>query len=456
MLIQQFKDENLAQYSYSISDGGRMLVIDPARNIEPYLEYAKKENVKIAGVALTHSHADFVAGHVELSQKTKAPILAGPGTEAQFDWNKLKDGDRVQLGSYLLDVWHTPGHTANSISLLLMDFQENPIAIFTGDTLFIGDCGRPDLASAGEDSSDQSEVQAKQLFDSLQKFRSLPTEVIVYPGHGAGSLCGKNLSKANSSSMAEEFNRNWALKEKDKEIFARRILRGQPYVPEYFFHCVELNGKVIDSLEHEYKRIKNIQISSPKEMAELEEGALIVDTRPEDLFKKGHLEGAINIPDSSSFESWLGSLISPLEKFVLVLEEKADVASLLKRIGKLGYLSNVKATYRGNVGEVKSAYAAPGLLIEQPRMFHILDVRSQLESYDKKFPEAFNIPLQELRKRVGEIPNHKPVVVHCAGGYRSALGASIVESMRPELDVLDLSTAVTQFGSQSAVACSAK
>src|SRR5690554_1460830 len=301
MKIEQFEDKGLAQYSYAVlSEGTReVVIIDPARDPQQYYRFAKNSSSEIVGVILTHSHADFVSSHAEIQRKTGAKIYVSTHMEASFDHEKIEEGTTISLGKIKLKALYTPGHSFDSISVLL-EHDGNDKAVFTGDTLFIGDVGRPDLRGNGENTENMRRALAREMYYSIHnKLKKLPEDIVVYPGHGAGTLCGKSLGTDSSSTMGREFKENYAFQERAEEDFIEILLENQPFIPPYFSYDVALNKTGAKDLESSLK-----EISSLKHENDLG-GAIIIDTRPEKEFKKGHLSGAINIQNGEKFETWL-------------------------------------------------------------------------------------------------------------------------------------------------------
>lgn len=442
MEIVQFDDKNLAHYSYAIISNGEMALIDPARDPKPYFDLAQEKDAKIKAIIETHPHADFVSSHKEIHEATGATIYVSKLLGAAYPNQTFDDGDEIKLGDIILKSLNTPGHSPDSISIIA---QENgkDYAVFSGDTLFIGDCGRPDLRETAGHLTSQRRDLAKQMFHSLRdKMLPLADNVLVYPAHGAGSLCGKGLSSANMSTIGTEKASNWSLQQSTEEDFINELLENQPFVPKYFVHSVELNKVGAPNFK---ASISNVKISDqlPAKLSDL----VIIDTRNETEFKKGYLPGSINLMVDTKFETWLGSIISPEERFYLIGESKEELEALIHRIAKIGYEDQVAGAFVS--GEI-SGNQIPKINIDQfsksPDDYTIVDIRNATEVAQKRiFKNTIDIPLPELRERVGEIPNSKPIVVHCAGGYRSAAGASIINEAIKDAQVYDLSYAISKF-----------
>ncbi|CAL1517730.1 MBL fold metallo-hydrolase [Chitinophaga sp. MM2321] len=444
MKIKQFEDKPLAHYSYAIlsEKDAKIVLIDPSRDISPYLDYAKEQDAVITAVIETHPHADFISGHLELYHATGATIYCSGLTGAAYPHIHFDDERTVTLGECTLKAVNTPGHSPDSICVVLeQDGQDK--AVFTGDTLFIGDCGRPDLRENTGKVSAKREVLAKQMYYSLrEKLMILHDDVIVYPAHGAGTLCGKALSEANQSTIGAEKKTNWSLQKLTEDAFTKMILEEQPFVPKYFPYDVSLNRMGAPDLTPALSRIPVVGESNRSD-----KNIIVIDTRPAPVFKQGHLPNSINIQDGNKFETWLGSIISPEEKFYLVAETAEQLQQLMKRTAKIGYEPFIESAFVLQEGSEKTALIDPAIFKQQLSDFTIVDVRNESEMNESPvFPAAINIPLPELRERINEIPVNKPVVIHCAGGYRSAAGSSIVgNALGGQVEVYDLGEAIKEF-----------
>lgn len=440
MIIEQFFDSNLAHYSYAILNDGAVAVIDPSRDPEPYYNFVRKHNAELRYIIETHPHADFVSSHLEMSKHTGLPVYISEHYDAEYDHVDVKDGDEFELGSGKLQMMFTPGHSPDSISVLAINDEAHIDAVFTGDSLFIGDCGRPDLREEKGNMQTQREELAKQMYHTLQdKFLNLADEVMVYPAHGAGSLCGKGLSDKNVSTMGEERANNWSLKVTSEDEFVKALLEDQPFIPKYFSYDVKLNKQGAPDFAASVSTVdKSNQFS--------EDGTLIIDTRAEGKFKAGHAPGAINLMEGEKFETWLGSIVAPGEEFNLVAENEGTLNSLIERTAKIGYEHQIKKAIADNIHGTQTT---PILDIEHfksnPDAYTIVDIRNESEVKNGKiFDSAISVPLHELREKKNEIPRDKPIVVHCAGGYRSAAGASILENGE-QVAVYDLSDNIKDF-----------
>lgn len=447
MKIKQFEDKNLSHFSYAVVSDfeKKIILIDPARNVQPYLEYAKEMDVQIVGVMETHPHADFVSSHLELHQLTGATIYTSRLVDALYPHQTFDDGQSIQIGKIKLSAINTPGHSPDSISILL-EHEGTQKAVFTGDTLFIGDCGRPDLREgAGKIQSTRLEL-AKQMYHSLrEKLMVLNDGVIVYPAHGAGTLCGKNLSKESSSTIGKEKQTNWSLQKATEEEFVENLLADQPFVPLYFSYDVELNRKGAAPLQESIAKIKIKD--NGNQTFELDANVWVIDARKEDDFKEGHLPHSINLMEDGKFETWLGSMIQPAEKFYLAGESKEQLQRMMIRVAAIGYETAVAGALVVTGGNEKEATIDVNNFKNHANEYTIVDVRNASEVKQRKiFPGSLSIPLAELRTKWNEIPINKPIVVHCAGGYRSAAASSLLHSnLQGNIPVLDLGENIKTF-----------
>ena len=449
MQIKQFEDKNLSHYSYAILSEceKKIIVIDPARNPQPYLDYAKDNNAQITGVIETHPHADFVSSHLELHKITGATLYVSKLVDAFYPHQSFDEGQIIQLGKIKLSALNTPGHSPDSISIVLEQDGKQK-AVFTGDTLFIGDCGRPDLREgAGKIKTTRVEL-AKQMYHSLRdKFMQLQDDVLVYPAHGAGTLCGKNLSKESSSTIGNEKSSNWSLQDSTEEEFIKNLLADQPFVPQYFPFDVELNRKGASPLQESIASINTNEIVSDKDAKELDKNIWIVDTRKEEDFKEGHLPHSINLMENGKFETWLGSIIKPNEKFYLAGESNEQLQRMINRVAAIGYESAILKAFAVSDASIQEAEIDVDLFKNHMKDYTIVDVRNTSEVKEGKiFSNSISIPLAEVRNRVSEIPTDKPIVVHCAGGYRSAAASSLIHAkLNGTVNVFDLGEAIKQF-----------
>ena len=443
MEVIQFEDKNLAHYSYALISDGKMALIDPARNPQPYYDLADEKSAEIIAVIETHPHADFISSHKEIAEKTGATIYVSKILGAEYKHTSFDDGDELLVGNATLKAINTPGHSPDSICIVAINKDGKEEFLFSGDTLFIGDCGRPDLRESAGTVTAQRKELALNMYHSLRdKLMCLPDDVIVYPAHGAGSLCGKGLSSKNASTIGAEKASNWCLQKLSEEEFLEEILANQPFVPKYFGHAVELNKKGAGSYE---EGIENVKVNEG--ITDDLKDYVVIDTRNEAAFKEGHLDHSINLMDDTKFETWLGSIVSPGEPFYMIADSADSLNTLISRVAKIGYENQVESamvatSIQGNKDETIDLEAFKS----SPENFTIVDIRNATEVKNKNvFKNAVEIPLPELRERVSEIPTGKPIVVHCAGGYRSAAGASIIKNHLNSTVVLDLSYAIKEF-----------
>ncbi len=447
MMVRQFNDAPLAHYSYAILSQGKMVLIDPSRNPQPYYQLAEKEKATIVGVFETHPHADFVSSHLQVHKETGAQIFVSKLVGASYPHQSFDEGDSFVFGDVVIKAIHTPGHSPDGITFHVIDKVTKEEALFTGDTLFIGDVGRPDLReNAGNMTAKRREL-AEAMFETLQtKFNELKDDVLVYPAHGAGSLCGKNMSDAPSSTLGNERQGNWAFQIKEKEAFVKEILKDQPFIPSYFGFNVDINKEGAENFDSSIAKVR-VQIGVTK----LPSNALIIDTRDQEDFKKGHFKGSINIMarnENDKIETWLGAIVQPKEKFYLIVESITSINEVLSRIAKIGYETQLEAIVTIGIEADLEATEILDLAAfrNDPSNYTIVDIRNASEhNNDPKFETAKNHPLNDLRNTAAQIPQEKPIVVHCAGGYRSAAGSSVIASLLKESKVYDLSEAIKDF-----------
>ncbi len=441
MNIKQFEYKPLAHYSYAIVSKGKMAVIDPERNPEQYYAFAKANNAEIVAIIETHPHADFVSSHLEIHKKTGATIYNSKKLGADYPHQSFDEGDSIALGNITLKAINTPGHSPDSITIIATEGDKT--TLFTGDTLFIGDVGRPDLREKAGNMKAKREELAEMMYNTMQnKFKDLPDDAVVYPAHGAGSLCGKNLSDANSSSLGSERMGNWAFKDQSKKQFMDTLLEGQPFIPSYFGYNVDINKRGAADLKPAIAKIPFVENSVPT--------GLIIDMRKKETFKKGHLKNSINIDAASEddkFETWLGAIVQPKEEFTLVVDSESSKDNILHRVAKIGYeqqLKQIVTLPKENLVNTEKLDLAD--FKNNPDNYTIVDIRNQSEINEGKFfNKALSHPLNELRGTASKIPTDKPIVVHCAGGYRSAAGSSILNKELKGVRVYDLSDDIEQF-----------
>ncbi|MGB3590357.1 MAG: MBL fold metallo-hydrolase [Nonlabens sp.] len=441
MKVKQFEYKPLAHYSYALESEGKVAIIDPERDPAQYLAFAEEHDAAIVAIIETHPHADFVSGHLELHKATGATIYNSRELGASYPHKAFDQGDKISLGSIELEAMNTPGHSPDSITVIARD--GNDTVLFTGDTVFIGDVGRPDLReNAGNTTSKRRELAAMMYDTITTQFTHLPDDAVVYPAHGAGSLCGKNMSDAASSTLGDERRNNWAFQQQSKEEFMATILEGQPFIPSYFGYNVDLNKSGTGDVNPAIDKI-------PFVMNTMATG-VIVDMRDESHFKKGHLKGSFNIQavsQNAKFETWLGSIVEPTESFTLVIDRKENNKALLHRVAKIGYEKLLNQVITLPDEKLPSSEV---LDLEHfknhPESYTIVDIRNASEVEEGKFfDHAISLPLNDLRNTAGDLSINRPIVAHCAGGYRSAAGASIIKAVLPEATVYDLSDHVKQF-----------
>jgi hydroxyacylglutathione hydrolase len=441
--IVQFEDKSLAHFSYAIIAGNDMVIVDPARDGSPYLEFATTNGLTIKGVIETHPHADFVSSHKEISEKTGAKVFISALAGVSYQHTPFDEGDVIELeDGVVLKAIHTPGHSPDGISIILLQ-DGLEVAVFTGDTMFIGDVGRPDLREKVGNIQQQRDSLARMMYRSTrEKLMVLPDDVKVFPSHGSGSLCGKALGDAYVSTIGQEKIQNYALQEMTEDQFVKLLLQDQPFIPKYFGYDVELNRKGAPDLETSLTEVEIL-----KDNTSLPSDVLIVDVRPSEAFRGSHIQGAINIPDSGKLETWLGSVIGPEERFYLVAGSMDKLALALQKLSKIGYELLVDGAFVYNLQNGDKGLAFDKAAFEQERSaYTVIDVRNTSEVKSKKiFSNSIVIPLPELRDRLNEIPADKPVVVHCASGYRSAIAASILQEFLKQQKVIDMGEAVKQY-----------
>jgi len=432
MYFQQFYLTCLAHASYMLGSEGVAAVVDPQRDVDLYLEEARAQNLKIAYVIETHLHADFVSGHHELAARTGAEIVLGSKAGATFKHRAVKDGNEIRLGNCTLRFLETPGHTDESICILVSDPARGrePWAALTGDTLFIGEVGRPDLSPVHS-----AQELASLLYDSLHtKLLTLPDSVEVYPAHGAGSLCGRNISPERQSTIGKERQFNYALRPMSREAFVTMVTAELPERPEYFGKDVEMNRAGAPALA---AHPKSAALSPPEVSRRQKEGALVLDTRPATLFGAGSIPGSLHIALSGQYATWAGTLIGLEKPVILVVEEEERVEESALRLARVG-IENVVGYLEGGI----LAWQQAGLplnevsqiavlqlreqLLEDPSAITVIDVRRKQEWEVGHIEQATLKPLHALSQELTGLDRAKPVAVHCQGGYRSSIATSIL------------------------------
>jgi len=437
MILHQFYLNCLAHASYIVGDEktGVAAVVDPQRDVDQYVAFAAEHQLRIAHVFLTHLHADFVAGHLELRDRTGAAIYLGAAAKAEYAFTPLATGDRVEFGDVRLEALETPGHTPESISILVYDLARSaaePHAVLTGDTLFIGDVGRPDLRVAlGWSAADLGGM----LYDSLRaKLLALPDSSLVYPAHGAGSLCGKAISKETVSTIGEQRRSNYALQPMTKAAFVDLVTADQPDAPPYFTYDAVLNSRERPTLDEALAR--ELQpMTLDQVLAVRDVGGQILDTRDAAEFGAAHLAGSINIGLGGQYATWAGTVLSRDKPIVIVADpgREGESAVRLGRIGfdhVVGYLKDgmrsveVRPDLTASTERVSAPLAAERLATGQPVA---VDVRAPREREQKRVAGSLSVPLNHLTERVAELPRDRPLLVFCAGGYRSSIAASLLQ-----------------------------
>jgi glyoxylase-like metal-dependent hydrolase (beta-lactamase superfamily II)/rhodanese-related sulfurtransferase len=440
MKIEQIYTGCLAQGAYYIESNGEAAIIDPLREVQPYIERAKQANAKIKYVFETHFHADFVSGHVDLSKATGAPIVYGPTTmPLGFDAIVATDNQEFKIGNITIKLLHTPGHTMESSCYLLLDENGKETALFSGDTLFIGDVGRPDLAQKVVEDLTQEKL-ASHLFDSLRnKIMVLPDDLTVYPAHGAGSACGKNMSKETTDTLGNQKATNYALRaDMTKEEFTKEVITGLTAPPAYFPLNVMMNIQGYDNIDQVLER--GTQALSPEafEAAANETGALILDTRHAQEFAKGFIPNSVNIGIDGSFAPWVGAMIPDIKQQILIVAElgrEEEIVTRLARVGydySIGYLAGGFKSWIDAGKEVDSirSISANELAEIQAKdsSINILDVRKKSEFDSEHILNATSAPLDYINESMMQVDKNKTYYVHCAGGYRSMIFASTLKA----------------------------
>ncbi len=429
MYIEQLYTNCLAEAAYYIESEGKAAIIDPIRETEPYLALAAKRGATITYIFETHFHADFVSGHIDLSKKTGAPIIYGPLADTKYKVVNAKDGEIFLLGKLRIQALHTPGHTPESTCYLLLDENGKEHAVFTGDTLFVGDVGRPDLL----DGKMSREELANMLYDSLnKKIKPLPDSVIVYPAHGPGSACGKNIGKETFSTIGEQKKFNYALKASTREQFVKEVTDGIVPPPNYFFEDARINKDGYDPIDEVVTR-SHAPLSMEQFGEALRKGSLILDTRKADDFEKGFLSGSINIGLNGQYAIWAGTLINIDQPLVLVADEGKELESIL-RLARVGY-ENVQGYLQGGIAawngklEVVRSIQPDAMKQEIEKGAAVIDVRKPGEWSVAHLKDATFVPLANMPNNLSALNKTKPYLVHCGGGYRSMTAISLMRKL---------------------------
>ena len=435
MIVEQIYTSCLSQGSYYIESDGEAAIVDPLRELAPYIARAAKDNARIKYIFETHFHADFVSGHLSLSKKTNAPIVFGPTAKTHFESIIATDGQQFLLGELTIIALHTPGHTTESTTYLLKDKEGKDQAIFSGDTLFLGDVGRPDLAQKAAKIT--QEQLAGMLYKSLRtKIMPLADDVIIYPAHGAGSACGKNLSEETVGTLGEQKKLNYALRENMTEAeFIKEVTEGLLAPPKYFPLNVKMNKEGYEDFEDVIKRSQKEFSAEELEEIANHSDAIILDVRSQDEFAKGHIPQSIFIGIDGSFAPWVGALIGDVKQPLLLVVPKGRERETITRLSRVGF-DNTLGTLKGGfeswknsgkeTNQVKSITAEEfkNSIVKNTKIF---DVRKPVEFDSEHIPQASNTPLDFINEHLEEFPKQKEFYVHCAGGYRSMIAASVLK-----------------------------
>lgn len=439
MIVEQIYTKCLSQGSYYIESEGEAAVIDPLREIDSYIERAAKRKAKIKYVFETHFHADFVSGHLSLSKKTNAPIIFGPNADPSFESKIAVDGEKFKIGEITLQLIHTPGHTMESSCYLLRDEDDKEVAIFTGDTLFLGDVGRPDLAQENKKLS--KEYLAGQLFDSLRdKLMPLPDSITIYPAHGAGSACGKKMMDLTSDSLANQKKVNYALrKDMTKEEFINEVTKDLSSPPKYFPSNVELNKGGYEDVSTIIKKSLNPISIHNFNLLRKQSDVLILDVRSKSLFSRGHIPGSLFVGLEGMFAPWAGTLIEDINQKIIIVSPKGKEEEAISRLARVGFDNVVGfldggydkwSRSSGKIKEIKCISAKEFVGETGSSKRNIYDVRGEDEFKIGHFPGAKNTPLKKIDKYIDELRKNAPLYIYCKGGYRSVIASSIISKSR--------------------------
>ncbi|MGV6862535.1 MAG: MBL fold metallo-hydrolase [Putridiphycobacter sp.] len=436
MKIEQIFTSCLAEMAYYLESKGEAVVIDPLRDIEPYLERLEYDKAELKYIFLTHFHADFVSGHLDLAQKTGAKIVYGPGAAADFDFYNAQDDEEFKFGEATLKVIHTPGHTMESISILLTDDKGKQQCIFTGDCLFIGDVGRPDLAIKQGELTEED--LARHLYKSLRnKIMTLPDDIIVYPNHGAGSACGKNMSKETYDTLGHQKETNYALRaDMSEDEFVKEVLTGLTTPPQYFPKNARLNKAVVTEIDAIVARgTKELSVDEAQKL--VEDGAIILDTRHQNEFVKEHIPGSIFIGLDGQFAPWVGTLIKDIDQKFVVVADYGREEEAVRRLARIGYdyaqgfIPNAVDSWKAAGLETESIQQVTPAELEKLNVesdVDILDVRRKSEYQSEHIIGAENQPLDTIFANLDNlVDKSKTYYTHCAGGYRSVIFTSIAK-----------------------------
>ncbi|MFD0862908.1 rhodanese-like domain-containing protein [Sungkyunkwania multivorans] len=437
MKVEQIYTGCLAHAAYYVESNGEAAVFDPLREVEPYLERAKKDNAKIKYVFETHFHADFVSGHLDLKKKAGAEIVFGPLAKPAYEATVAEDGQIFKVGNYKVKVIHTPGHTMESTTYLLIDEKGKEHGIITGDTLFIGDVGRPDLAQHVISELTEEKLAA-HLYDSLRnKIMPLSDDIIVYPNHGAGSACGKKMSKETSDTLGHQKKTNYALRaDMTKEEFIKELLTGLTAPPGYFPQNVLMNIKGYESLDTIMERGQQPLSPDAFEAASNETHALMIDTRKAQDFSKGFIPNSINIGLEGNFAQWVGEMIPDVKQHILLITYPGKEEEAITRLSRVGYDNTIGYLEGGfeswkkankEIDSIDRITASDLEQIQKGKKHLIFDVRKKSEFDSEHAVDAVNVPLNEINQHLAQFPKEGSFVLHCEGGYRSMIAASILK-----------------------------
>ncbi|MDX8570369.1 MBL fold metallo-hydrolase [Elizabethkingia sp. HX QKY] len=435
MKVEQIYTGCLAQGAYYIVSQGEAVIIDPLREVQPYLDKLQQDDAKLKYILETHFHADFVSGHVDLSDKTGAAIVYGPTAKPEFEAIIAKDEEVFEIGNIKIKVLHTPGHTMESSCYLLIDENGKETALFSGDTLFLGDVGRPDLAQKGKDLT--QEDLAGMLYDSLiNKIMPLSDEITVYPAHGAGSTCGKNMQKETVDTLGNQKKTNYALNQPDKATFVKEVTDGLTPPPGYFAMNVAMNKKGYESFDQVLEQGLNPLSAEDFEAVADETGALILDTRPAAEFHKGFIPQSVNIGVKGDFAPWVGAMIVDVKQPLLLVTDEGSEEEVITRLSRVGF-DNVLGYLKGGVSAWQSAgketdsvdRITPEEFAQRYREYvKIIDVRKEGEYAAEHIADAYSRPLAYINTWIKDIDPKEHFFLHCAGGYRSMIAASILQA----------------------------
>jgi len=434
MFVEQIYTGCLSEAAYFVESDGEAIVIDPIRDTEEYLQLAKARNSTIKYIFETHFHADFVSGHLDLTNKTGAPIIFGPNTEANFPFHLALDRETFQIGKVTLEVIHTPGHTLESTCYLLRDENGKPYCLFSGDTLFVGDVGRPDLSSGNLSKEELAGI----MYETIQnKILPLPDDVIIYPAHGAGSSCGKSLGAENKSTIGEQKKSNYALRAQSKQEFITSVTEGLTEAPVYF----EINAKINKEGYHNMEELKSkslIPLSVKEFKAKIDKGILALDTRNPTEFTNGFIPGSVSIGLEGRFAEWAGSLLSFKDPLILITDEGMEEETII-RLARVGF-DNVEGFLKGGFQAWKVAGEKTDIIIDIEAdelamdipfddNLLVLDVRKPNEFAEGHVKDAMNLPLAEMTDvaQIAQLEEDQHIYVHCGSGYRSVIAASLLK-----------------------------